>query len=226
MSLNSLSNVYATYNELSSYFNSPPSDTVPDTSTGPWRPPQWNNLPKDQQQLFMVKTSIATNSMAYFFDAIMKVEHSTEMKITEHPVQTGANISDHAYQMPSKLVMEIGMSDAMDTLGPNSWTGAYTKSISAYRTLIDLMQNRIPLSIHTRLINYGNMLIESIHAPDDYKTQFGGRFTVNFKQIITAQIFTTTTSDRPNVSTQTNSGTVNASAAPTGSFLSTATGGI
>jgi hypothetical protein len=225
MSLNSLSTLYATFNELTSYFKSPPAGLNTDAASGPWRPPQWNNLPSDQQQLFMMKTSIASSLTVYFFDAVMRVEHASEMKITEHPVQTGANISDHAYQMPAKLVMEIGMSDAMDTLGPNSWTGAYTKSVSAYRTLVSLMQNRIPLKIHTRLINYENMLIESIHAPDDYKIQFGGRFTVNFKQIITAQIFTTTESSRPNASTQTNSGTVNPSAAPTGSVLSSATGG-
>jgi len=224
MSLNSLSNIYATYNELKTYFNSPPDSQSTNFSSGPWRPPQWNGLPSDQQQLFMIKTSIATNDIVYFFDAVMRVEHTSEMKITEHPVQTGANISDHAYQMPVRLVFEIGMSDAMDTLGPNKWAGAYTKSVSAYRTLIDLMQNRIPLSIHTRLINYNNMLIESIHAPDDYKTQFGGRFTVNFKQIITAQVFKTIASNRPDASTNTQSGVVTPSTAPTGSAISNTIG--
>lgn len=224
MSINSLSNIYATYNEFKSYFNSPPNSLATELITGPWRPPQWDVAAQDDTALFAIKTGIATNTNYYFFDAIMRVEHTNEMKITEHPVQTGANIVDHAYQMPARLVFEIGMSDAMDTLGSNKWAGAYTKSVSAYRTLIDLMQNRIPLSIHTRLINYNNMLIESIHAPDDYKTQFGGRFTVNFRQIITAQVFKTTASNRPDASGNTPSGTVNVSPAPTGSFVTNATG--
>lgn len=225
MSINRLSQVYATFNEAFSYFNSPPDSQSIQAASGPWRPPTWNGLPSDQKQLFMIKTSIATSTTAYFFDAVMRVEHNHQMRITEHPVQTGANIVDHAYQVPARLMMEIGMSDAMDTLGPNAWTGAYTKSVSAYRTIIALMQNRIPLSIHTRLLDYENMLIETVSAPDDHKTQFGARFTVTFRQIITAEVAKTTSSIRPNATGSTPQGLVNPSTVstdtntPTGSAL-------
>lgn len=233
MSLNSLSTIYAKFNEVSSYFNGPP--TAQSTSglpNGPWRPPQWNGLGSNTaSNIFMLKTGIATSdssgniATAYFFDAIMKVEHTAEMRITEHPIQTGANIVDHAYQMPVKLRMEIGMSDAMDILGPNTWSTAYTKSVSAYRTLLSLMQNRTPLQIHTRLINYQNMLIESIYAPDDYKTQFGGKFTVMFRQILTAQVSVTTSASR-SVNQDNSAGTLNTvTTTATSSTVATATGG-
>ncbi len=234
MSINSLSTIYATYNATASYFNSPPADQKSTVlPTGPWRPPQWNII--NQNQLFMIKTGIQTTipgttgtpaGTMYFFDAIMKVEHTAEMRITEHPIQIGANIVDHAYQMPVKLRMEIGMSDAMDSLLiPNPWTNASTKSVSAYQTLIALMQSRINLQIHTRLINYQNMLIESVFTSDDYKTQFGGKFTVMFRQIITAQVPTITTASR-SVDQNNSLGTINPQTpTSTSAANDTATGG-
>lgn len=208
MSITSISQLYATYSELTSYLNIPAN--APNTNATVWKPPQWNGLPSDQNQLFKQKTSIQTSdgTKCYFFDAVMHVDHNSEMRITEHPVQTGSNISDHAFQMPAKVSFEIGMSDAMTDLGPTSWLGqgGNTRSISAYRTLLGIMQQRIVLNINTRLFQYNNMLIESIHAPDDYKTQFGGRFTVNFKQIITATVTTTVDSSRAAIN-QLNNGT-------------------
>lgn len=223
MGITSLSQLYASYNDLVSYFKTPAN--APNVSTQVWSPPQWLNQPSDQQQLFYAKTAIQTGdgTKSYFFDAVLRVEHNSEMRITEHPIQTGANISDHAYQMPARLIFEIGMSDAMATLGPNSWSNAYTKSVSAYQTLLSLMQSRIALNIHTRLYTYSNMLIESIRAPDDYKTQFGGKFTVNFRQIITAQVSLVVSSSR-SATTITNSGSVNITAAPDSSLLSAAIG--
>ena len=38
-------------------------------------------------ELIYVKTNIA----GYFFDAFLDMEHTSEMKITSHPVQQGAN---------------------------------------------------------------------------------------------------------------------------------------
>ena len=198
MSINQLSTIYATWNQLKSYFNQPPAGQTTIGTPGPWRPPAWNNLGvTTPPQIFLIKTGIATTdssgniAVAYFFDAIFKVEHTADMTCTSHPIQTGANIVDHLYQNPLRLRMELGMSDSMDSLLVGQWSGTASKSVAAYQTMYSLMVNRTPLIIHTRLMNYQNMIIESINAPDDYKTQFGARFSITFKQIITAQIPTT-----------------------------------
>jgi len=153
----------------------------------PWRPPQW----RDPMQTYIkasIKTSKGPATETFYFDAILRVEHNSELRVTDHPVQDGTNIVDHAYMLPLHLVLEIGMSDVMDVYTKGSNTQASTKSISAYQELLKLQQDRLPLEVGTRLNTYQNMIIERISAPDDHRTQFGLRCTVILRQIIMAVV--------------------------------------
>lgn len=169
-----------------------------------YRPPQWKGLPTDPKQLLYLKTNIA----GYFFDAILRTQHRREVEITKHPVQTGAAISDHAFQMPSYVSFEIGMSDVMDSIIPGQFSGSYTKSVSAYQILKKLQTDRQPLQVVTRLDNYQNMLIQSILIDDSYKTLYGLRALVSLQEIFTADVLTLKISTRPQVTGQTNKGPV------------------
>src|SRR6185312_8878860 len=129
-----------------------PDIAVP--NTGSWRPPQWNQpaltsitIPAQPPDPV---TGLAVPSYTFVFDAILRAEHSQELKHTEHPVQTGANITDHMYPMPARLVLEIGMSDAMDSYSPGNWSGNPSKSVSAYETLLNFQNNKNLLTITTR----------------------------------------------------------------------------
>jgi hypothetical protein len=125
----------------------------------------------------VVKTMI--NSPTYgkfFFDAVFSTEHSSNVTVTEHPVQVGAPISDHAYQEPNEVTMEIGMSDAMVGAGDDH-------SVNAYNTLRQIMAKREPLKLVTRLWTYQNMVLTSISAPDDQTTMYGLKATVMFKNV-------------------------------------------
>lgn len=199
----SLSTIWAGYNLLR-VLTQRQEGVTPPASNGPWRPPQWNNLPTEKEQLILVKTNIA----GFFFDAVLKEEHTSTLKITEHPVQTGVNITDHAYMEPARLVMELGMSDVMDALYPGQFEGSYTKSVSAYRVLLDLQKSRLPLQVLTRLYLYQNMLIESISAPDNYTTLYGLRCTVTLREIMVVDVMQTTVSARPQITGSTPKGTV------------------
>jgi hypothetical protein len=159
-------------------------------------------VPEAQQQLILVKTNVA----GYFFDAVMKTEHQTEVEITEHPVQLGANIADHAYNEPATVTMDIGMSDVMPGIISSQFSDASSRSLSAYQTLLKLQSNREPLQIHTRLRTYKNMLIEQIIVPDDFKTLFGLRATVRFKEIFVVSVGKVKVSARSQVTGSTNRG--------------------
>lgn len=198
-----LSTIWAGYNLLR-VLTSKKRGVEPPSSNGPWRPPQWSNLPTEKEQLVLVKTNIS----GYFFDAVIREEHTSTLNITEHPVQSGANITDHAYIEPARLVMEIGMSDVMDALYPGQFEDAYTKSVSAYRTLLELQKSRMPLTVLTRLYLYQNMLIESLSAPDDYKTLYGLRCTVTLREIMVVDVPQTTVSARPQTTGSTQQGSV------------------
>ena len=52
-----------------------------------------------------------TNIGGLFFDCYVSFSHNSELEITSHQVETGANISDHSYVKPKTLVVEVMMSD-------------------------------------------------------------------------------------------------------------------
>lgn len=155
-------------------------------------------------ELIYVKTNIA----GYFFDAFLDMEHTSEMKITSHPVQQGANVADHAYLEPKTLTMHIKMSDAVESLIPSQFTRAYTKSVSAYRVLLELQASRIPFRVHTRLQAYDNMLIKSIVAPDDANTIYGMECTVTMQELLVAQVQTVKVSKRTQTTGSTDNGVI------------------
>lgn len=144
------------------------------------------------QRLVRLKTHLA----GYFFDAFLNVNYTSELTITNHPVQNGANVSDHAYQEPVTIKMEILMSDSAvnydDDTGADSNSNStfeglgYTRSVGAYRLLRQLQKDRRVFTIGTRLEEFQNMMIESINVDDDVETLYGLKATVTLKQVFIA----------------------------------------
>ncbi len=162
----------------------------------------------DKPQLIGVKTNIG----GYFFDAVLKVDHNSSLKITSHPIETGGNISDHAYMEPQSISMEIGMSDACVSYIDGQFEQRYTRSVSAYDTLKQLQRDRVKVDVLTRLELYKNMMIENITVSDDYTSLFGLRATVMLTEIIMAKtktvIIENVASKSPQITGSTNKGTV------------------
>lgn len=146
------------------------------------------------------------NSGKYVFDAFLTIQHNRNLTITESPVQTGANISDHAYMEPKELTMDIGMSDVMTSVIHGQFLDGETRSVSAYNMLSDLQSQRVPCNVVTRLGTYTNMLVETISVNDDNTTFHGLKATVTFKEILVAAVETVKISARPQTSTSTNNG--------------------
>ena len=144
----------------------------------------------------------------YVFDAVLELEHEQRLEKTRHPVQSGADISSHAYLQPARCVMYVGMSDAMDSFssgyagaGQSAALGGITatpsavapfsgasssKSVNAYETMLTLQVARQPLTVTTRLRTYANMLLVAVSPKEDAKTITGLRMRLEFEQIILA----------------------------------------
>ncbi len=207
--LNNLSLGYAAANigqQLYTYYTTGAAQTIFPSSG--YRPFEWAFSSPLTYLKVEEPTSVGISTALYFFDAVLRIEHTEANRITEHPVQNGANISDHAFELPSRLTLEIGMSDAMDSYQKGQFTQVKSRSVSAYQTLLKLKQARIPVTIVTRLKQYTNMVIEQIHAPDDNKTLYGLKCIVSFRQIITAEVSEVTVSARPQVTGKTEKGAV------------------
>jgi hypothetical protein len=145
----------------------------------------------------------------WYFDAIIRNDHSQAQRITQHPIQDKANITDHSFSLPAQLTMEIQMSDVMDSFSPGQWgsdSSDPTKSVVAYQKLVEWKNKGVPLIITTRLDTYENIVIATMSSPDDLRTLYGLKCMVTFQQIFVAIIEVKKTSLRPSVTDSTNIG--------------------
>jgi hypothetical protein len=212
------------------------ASTLASASGGPYRPPNWSTGPAMISITVPANNSGATNNSlslsstvpddgssglftatpspvaapptTYVFDAVLDLEHEQRLEQTHHPIQTGADVSSHAYLMPASVVMNVLMSDAVDAYTPGSFTGNPSKSVSAYLTMLNIQATRAPLTITTRLRTYTNMLIAGISPREDYRTITGLRMRVEFHQILTASTSTAPASARPDDTNSTGLGAV------------------
>lgn len=199
-------------------------------ASGPWRPSEWARpaltsitvptssllpgTPSSQTDAFGNPLPAAPGyqgSTILVFDSVLKIEHARDLRRTEHPIQTSSgsattSVTDHAYQLPAKVTLEIGMSDAMDSYSPAMWTGNVSKSVSAYQTLLQIQTARALVKLTTRLATYSNMILESIRPSDSEKTRYGLRATIVFSQIYLAQNLTSASAGAGSVSAPSNNG--------------------
>lgn len=102
---------------------------------------------------------------------VISEKHSDSLEITEHPVEVGASISDHAYRRPSEVVMQIGFAgggtllDFMDTTSYGLKAGLSPREV--YQNILDLQNSRVPFDVVTGKRLYSNMLIRAIEVTTD-----------------------------------------------------------
>jgi hypothetical protein len=153
----------------------------------------------------------ATPDTYYVFDAVLRASHNLRLRPTENPVQTGSNMSDHAIILPALVVLEIGMSDALDAYNGN-WGTTQQKSVSCFQVMKGLQQSRTLLTLATRLDQYTSMLLVGIRPVEDYKTLSGLRAELTFQQIFMGSISSTApVSSRQDATSQNNAGSTQAS---------------
>lgn len=141
------------------------------------------------------------------FDAWLTLNHNTTLTITQHPVETGAAITDHSYVNPNRFSFEIGMTDVVAS---PQVPGLATRSINAYQAVVQMQQGRALLSLTSKYGNYDNILIESIDARDNYQTKYASKMAINLMQIIVVKNQITKVSASPQLTDRTNRGQVQA----------------
>lgn len=175
----------------------------PQVSEEAFRPPGWA---QKHPQTFIEDP----DGNLWYFDAVIQLDHMESQRITQHPVQTGANITDHSYANPAQLTLEIGMSDVVQSYIPSQWgsdSSEPTKSVMAYQTIVNWKKYGTPLRITTRLMEYYPMVVSYVTTGDNAFTQYGLKTSVTFQQIFTASIAVKPDSERPQTTDKTSSGT-------------------
>lgn len=118
-------------------------------------------------------------------EATVKESHSSEVSITQHPVESGADITDNAVVQPKKLTIEGAFSAYQLTPSTGTIFGADSTKIPAiYDQLIRLQESRELIQVQTGLKLYRNMLITSVSVTQDKTNSQALFFTANLQEII------------------------------------------
>lgn len=116
-------------------------------------------------------------------DVTVEENHTDELEITEHPVEQGAAVVDHAYVKPSTVTIKAGVSDAS-----NKATAGDKRSVAVYNALLKLQGTREPFDLVTGKRVYKNMLIKSLAVVTDQATENVLMVTAELQQIIIANV--------------------------------------
>lgn len=135
------------------------------------------------------KTPAQRNIGGYTFDAVLIEEHTSELEVTDSPVETGESISDHAYMKPKKLRIVGGVGDAvlnpLTVLSGNDlYGGGASRSITAFKLLQELQESREPFNVQTGMKLYSNMVITSLRVSQDKDTAKVGIFECDLREVI------------------------------------------
>lgn len=105
------------------------------------------------------------NMAGFIADAVIEERHSDSLVITDHPVEQGATISDHAYKRPAELTLDYEWS-------AGGGQGSKQDLSTLYQQLLQLQVDRVLFDVVTGKRQYTNMLLETISVDTDFKKEF------------------------------------------------------
>lgn len=125
----------------------------------------------------------------------VKELHTDELVITEHPVEQGASVTDHAFKKPSELMLILAWSNSgiqsalqavqgLAGLITGDQSGDFNYMQTVYNKLLVLQESRIPINVTTGKRKYSNMLIRSMTVPTEDVTEHSLFVTMILREII------------------------------------------
>jgi hypothetical protein len=119
----------------------------------------------------------------YDFHPEVTIEEDADdvLEITQHPVEQGAAITDHAYKRPAEVRMRLGWSDKATNMSSNQ----------LYGNILDLQSSRRPFTIQTGKRAYNNMLVADLRQHTDAKFEYSLMIEITFRQILLVNTSTT-----------------------------------
>lgn len=87
-------------------------------------------LVKPKRRLYNLTLPNATKLADIIAQAVVEEEHRDELEVTDHPLQKGASITDHAFKRPAEVTLKMFWSDS-----PSNQNDFLTIGLSAASTL-------------------------------------------------------------------------------------------
>lgn len=145
-------------------------------------------------------------------DTTIEELYEDTLEVTEHPVQAGAQITDHSFKRPMDVILRCGWSDSSinallggAVANSQEWTGGQTAAsdyvAGIYSQLLALQESRQTLSLLTGLRLYTSMLIIGLHVRRDQRTKYALMVEAQFRQVILVDTQTATLPPQANQAT-------------------------
>lgn len=134
---------------------------------------------------------------------IIAEKHQDALEITEHPVEVGAAVNDHAYKRAAEVTMEVGFAgggsllDFVDTSTIGLSLGKSPEEV--YQELCDLQESRQPFDVITGKRKYSNMLIRGIEVTTDKTSENVLMCVLTLREVIMSQTESVTVADKENM---------------------------
>jgi hypothetical protein len=122
----------------------------------------------------------ATRSFGGISGYVTISESTTDaLEITQHPVQQGAAVSDHAFKKPVSFSIQMQFTDNL------------SQSLSdIYQSLLTLQSSRTPFECFTPKRSYPNMLLATLGQTTDKKTENVLSINASFQEVIIVPVST------------------------------------
>lgn len=149
-------------------------------------------------------------------DAVLRENHVSSVSKTMHPIEFGADFTDHVFIQPHKYIMEGVVSDTpmgfaalgqiatntlAQTLSPIAsalgidLSAVSTRSQEAFAELIKLQQLREPIEVQTKLVLLQSMIIDELVVTQDKDTSRALFFKATMSQVFVVDTSPVVTSD-------------------------------
>ena len=137
-------------------------------------------LIKPQRGIKDIKLPNGKTLTDIYAQATVSERHMDRMAICTHPIEQGAEITDHAFKHPAEVYLQLGWSNSPSILGIQSvasliensnLSGSGLEQITAiYEQLLNLQINRAIFTIYTGKRKYTNMMCKFLATETDFKT--------------------------------------------------------
>ncbi|AYW90212.1 phage baseplate protein [Yersinia pseudotuberculosis] len=134
---------------------------------------------------------------------IISEKHQDALEITEHPVEKGAAVNDHAYKRAAEVTMEVGFAgggsllDFVDTSKIGLTLGKSPEDV--YQELRKLQESREPFDVITGKRKYSNMLIRAIEVTTDKTSENVLMCVLTLREVIMSQTDSVEVADKENM---------------------------
>lgn len=119
------------------------------------------------------------NIGGFVADVTIFEQHVDELTITEHPVEQGAAITDHAFKRPASVLIQVGYSNSsFSALGDLNYVS------EVYDAFLQLQASRQPFDIVTGKRSYRNMLFSRLSTPTNERTENALFLTCECREVI------------------------------------------